>query len=180
MAKVKYRVREYNPTENQNGTHSFYAEVVILNEINNNELAELISRRTGFKSYECQAIIAAIAEVTQEETLKGNRVSLSDIKGTKLVSFYPKVSGSVSDAEVRANAEKYENAQVATEDMLTPDQLNWTLGATVGVKFSKEFALNKRAQKVKDTASASSSDDDTEETPDGGGDGDDAVDDGNE
>ena len=137
MAKVKYRVREYNPTENQNGTHSFYAEVVILNEINNNELAELISRRTGFKSYECQAIIAAIAEVTQEETLKGNRVSLSDIKGTKLVSFYPKVSGSVSDAEVRANAEKYENAQVATEDMLTPDQLNWTLGATVGVKFSK-------------------------------------------
>lgn len=28
MAKVKYRIREYNPTENQNGSHSFFAEAV--------------------------------------------------------------------------------------------------------------------------------------------------------
>ena len=26
MAKVKYRVREYTPTANQGGTHSFFAE----------------------------------------------------------------------------------------------------------------------------------------------------------
>ena len=33
--------------------------------------------------------------------------------------------------------------------MLTPDLLSWTLGATVGIKYSKQFALNKQAQKVK-------------------------------
>ena len=44
---------------------------------------------------------------------------------------------------------KYGGAQVATEDMLTPDLLSWTLGATVGIKYSKQFALNKQAQKVK-------------------------------
>ena len=35
--------------------------------------------------------------------------------------------------------------------MLTPDLLSWTLGATVGIKYSKQFALNKQAQKVKIT-----------------------------
>ena len=45
--------------------------------------------------------------------------------------------------------EKYGGAQVATEDMLTPDLLQWTLGATIGIKYSKQFALNKQAQKVK-------------------------------
>ena len=44
---------------------------------------------------------------------------------------------------------KYGGAQVATEDMLTPEMLSWTLGATVGIKYSKQFALNKQAQKVK-------------------------------
>ena len=31
--------------------------------------------------------------------------------------------------------------------------LTWTLGATIGVKFSKNFSLNKQAQKVKYVAS---------------------------
>ena len=66
-----------------------------------------------------------------------------------MVSIYPKVSGSISDADVQKNPEKYNNATVATEEMLTPDMLTWTLGATIGVKFSKNFALNKQAQKVK-------------------------------
>ena len=29
MSKVKYRVREYNPTSAQQGSHSFFAEAVI-------------------------------------------------------------------------------------------------------------------------------------------------------
>ena len=29
--------------------------------------------------------------------------------------------------------------------MLTPDLLSWTLGATVGIKYSKQFALNKQS-----------------------------------
>ena len=43
---------------------------------------------------------------------------------------------------------KYGGAQVATEDMLTPDMLQWSLGATIGIKFSKKFAIDKQAQKV--------------------------------
>jgi hypothetical protein len=35
MSKVKYRVREYNPTSAQQGSHSFFAEAVINNEITN-------------------------------------------------------------------------------------------------------------------------------------------------
>ena len=80
------------------------------------------------------------------------------------MSIYPKVSGSISDAQVQADPEKYNNAQVATEDMLTPDLLSWTLGATVGIKYSKQFALNKQAQKVKYVAT-----DIVAETPSGGG-----------
>ena len=148
MSKVKWKAVEYNPTENQQGSHSWYAEAVIDNEITNTELAERIARRTGFKTYECQAVVAAIAEVVAEEVLESNRVSLCDERGTKMLSIYPKVSGSVSDAEVQANGVKYDGATKATEEMLTPDQLTWTLGCTVGIKYSKQFALNKTAQKV--------------------------------
>lgn len=149
MSNVKYRVREFTPTENMTGrTHSFFAEAVIDNEITNTELADRIARRTGFKQYEVQAIVSAIAEVVSEEVLESNRVSLSDSRGTKMLSIYPKVSGSVSDAEVTANAAKYNGASKATEEMLTPDQLTWTLGCTVGIKFSRQFSLDKQAQKV--------------------------------
>ena len=41
MSKVKYRVREYCPTSAQQGSHSFFAEAVINNEITNSELAEI-------------------------------------------------------------------------------------------------------------------------------------------
>ena len=149
MSKVKYRVREFTPNENQIGTHSVFAETVINNEIGNSELAERIARRTGFKTYECQAIVAAIAEVVAEEVLESNRVSLADEKGAKLVSLYPRVSGSLSDNEVLADPDKYKNATKATPEMLTDDMLKWTIGATVGIKFSKRFSIEKQAQRVK-------------------------------
>jgi hypothetical protein len=167
MSKVKYRVREYNPTQNQGGSHSFYAEAVISTDISANELAKKIAARTGIKSYEAAMAIHAIADIVAEETLEGSRVSLENEDGTKLVSIYPKVSGSISDADVQADPEKYNNAQVATEDMLTPDLLTWTLGSTIGIKYSKQFALNKQAQKVKYVAT------DTTAEPAGEGGGDD-------
>ena len=108
--------------------------------------------------------IHAIADIVAEETLEGSRVSLENEDGTKLVSIYPKVSGSISDADVQAEPEKYNGAQVATEDMLTPDLLTWTLGSTIGIKYSKQFALNKQAQKVKYVAT-----DTTAETTEGEG-----------
>ena len=148
MANVKYRVREFTPTENQIGQHSVYAQAVVDNEINNLGLAKKIAARTGVKSYEASMVIAAIADIVAEETLENNRVTLSNEDGKNFVSFYPKVSGRVTDKEVVENQEKYPGKSVAEEGMLTQDRLTWTLGATVGVKFSKMFAMNKTAQKV--------------------------------
>ena len=149
MAKVKYRVREYQPSENMPGSHGFYAQAVINTDITAVELAKKIANRTGVKSYEAQAVIHAIADIVAEETLEGSRVSLANEDGTKLVTIYPRVTGSISDADVQAHPDKYNGATVATEEMLTPDMLQWSLGATVGTKYSKQFALNKQAQKVK-------------------------------
>ena len=156
MAKTKWRAREFKPTSNMTGrSHSFYAEAVISNEIDNRELSAKIAARTGFKSYEVQAIVAAIADIVAEEVLESNRVSLSDDQGTKMLSIYPKVSGSVSDADIlrdttaaHAADSSVQVRSVAVENDLTPDRLTWTLGATVGINFSKQFALKKQAQKV--------------------------------
>lgn len=173
MSKVKYRVREFVPKGQQSlGTHSWFAEVVISNDVDNAELARKIAARTGFKAYECQAVVAAIADIVAEEVLESNRVSLANEQGTKLVSIYPRVSGSVTDADVQNNQDKYPGKSVAEEGMLTPDLLTWTLGATVGIKYSQQFALNKQAQKVKTVSAAADSDDEGGETPapSGGGD----------
>lgn len=173
MSKVKYRVREFVPKGQQSlGTHSWFAEVVISNDVDNAELARKIAARTGFKAYECQAVVAAIADIVAEEVLESNRVSLANEQGTKLVSIYPRVSGSVTDADVQNNQDKYPGKSVAEEGMLTPDLLTWTLGATVGIKYSQQFALIKQAQKVKTVSAAADSDDEGGETPapSGGGD----------
>ena len=167
MSKVKYRVREFTPKAHQGGTPSFFAEAVLSTDIDATELAKKIAARTGIKSYEAASVIHAIADIVAEETLEGSRISLANEDGTKLVSIYPKVSGSISDAQVQADPEKYGGAQVATEDMLTPDLLSWTLGATVGIKYSKQFALNKQAQKVKYVATDIVAEE--PETPSGGG-----------
>ena len=148
MANVKYRVREYTPTENQNGSHSFFAQSVVDNEISNFGLAKKIAARTGIKSYEVSMVIAAIADVVAEEVLENNRVTLNNEDGNNFVAFYPKVSGRITDKEVTENQEKYPGKSAAEEDMLTSDRLVWSLGATVGTKFSKRFAMEKTAQKV--------------------------------
>ena len=178
MSKVKYRVREYTPTANQSGSHSFYAEAVINNDIDNVELAQKIAARTGFKAYECQAIVAAIADIVGEEVLESNRISLANEQGTKMLSIYPKVNGSVSDADIlkettaaHAADPSVEVRNKAEESDLTPDRLSWVLGSTVGIKFSKQFALNKQAQKVRVVATdqAIANDNDPTNGNNGGG-----------
>lgn len=161
MSSVKYRVREFTPTAKQGGSHSFYAEAVVSTDITANELAKKIAARTGMRSYEAAAAIHAIADIVAEETLEGSRVSLANEDGTTLVAIYPKVSGSISDAEVQANPQKFNNAKKATEDMLTADRLQWTLGASIGIKYSRQFALNKTAKKVKYNAADVVADDGT-------------------
>ena len=147
MAQVKYRVREFTPKANQAGSHSFFAEAVVDNIIDNRALAKKIEARGLSRASEIKAILEEAAAIIQEECAENNRVQLESGDGV-LISIYPRVKGSISDADVQANAEQYNNAQAATEDMLTPDMLSWSLGASIGIKFSKAFALNKKAQKV--------------------------------
>ena len=179
MSNVKYRVREFTPKAGQSGSHSFYAESIINNDLTNADLAQRIAARTGFKAYECQAIIAAVAEIVSEEVLESNRISLANEQGTKMLSIYPKVSGSVSDLDIQrettsahAADPSVEVRNVATEDDLTPNRLKWSLGASIGIKFSKAFALNKKAQKVpyNPNQQAAAPAEDEPATPSGGGD----------
>ena len=61
----------------------------------------------------------------------------------------------MSDNDVKAQngaGQKYEGKQVATEDMLTTDKLQWSIGCTVGTIFSRDFAQRKAAVKVSTTA----------------------------
>lgn len=94
-------------------------------------------------------VLGAIADIVAEEVLESNTVTLANEEGTQMLTIYPKVSGSITDKDVIDNPEKYNNATKATEDMLTADMLTWTLGCSMGIKYSKQFAMNKQAQKVK-------------------------------
>ena len=173
MASVKYRKREFTPNQNQAGmTHSWFAESVIVNELDTVEISRLIEARTGVRRYEAQSVLASFVELINEECAQSMRIKLTDEKGQKFVSIYPKVSGGISDAEVRANPEKYNGATVATEAMLTSDMLSVTLAATVGVNASKKFAQSCRFEKA--TAQTTSVADEDEASPNpsqGGGNG---------
>ena len=163
MANVKYRVRERIPADGQFGTHSFYAEAVVDNIIDNKALAKKIEARGISRAAEIKSILEEAANIILEETSENNRVQLESGEGV-LISIYPRCKGSISDADVKADPATYNGATVATEDMLTADKLSWSLGATIGIKFSKQFALNKQAQKV-----AYKADQETAEPSQGGG-----------
>ena len=158
----------YGGTANQSGGHSFYAEAVVDNIITNKELAKKVHDVGSISSpAEIKAILEVLATVIQTEAAENNRIQLESGDGGALVSIYPSCTGSVSDKDVLADPEKFGGATVATADMLTPDLLSWTLGATVGIKYSKQFALNKQAQKVKYVATDIVAEE--PETPSGGG-----------
>ena len=167
MANVKYRVKEFTPTANQSGTHSFYAEAVVDNVIDNKALAKKIEARGISRAAEIKSILEEAANIILEECAENNRVQLESGEGV-LISIYPRCKGSVSDADVLAHPEDYDNATVAKEEHVTADKLQWSLGATVGVKFSKQFALNKTAQRVPFNANQTTADPEPA-TPGGGG-----------
>ena len=149
MATIKYRKRELVPSQNQVGmTHCWFAESVIVNELDTVEISRLIEARTGVRRYEAQSVLASFVELINEECSQSMRIKLTDEKGQKFVSIYPKVSGSISDKEVQANPQKYEGRQTALESDLTADMLTVSLAATVGVNASRTFAENSNIQKV--------------------------------
>lgn len=57
MANVKYRVKEFTPTANQSGSHSFYAEAVVDNVIDNKALAKKIEARGISRAAEIKSIL---------------------------------------------------------------------------------------------------------------------------
>ena len=149
MATIKYRKREFVPGQNQQGmTHCWFAESVIVNELDTVEISKLIEARTGVRRYEAQSVLASFVELINEECSQSMRIKLTDEKGQKFVSIYPKVSGSISDKDVQSNPQKYEGRQKALEADLTTDMLTITLAATIGVNASRTFAENASIQKV--------------------------------
>ena len=172
MADNKYRVREYTPKPNQNGSHSFFAEAVVDNVITNKELARKIEARGLSRAAEIKAILEEAANIILEEVAENNRVQIESGEGV-LVSIYPKCEGSVSDAYVTAHAADFPGKSAAEEEMLTADRLQWRIGASVGRKFSKRFALNKTAQKVDYNPAQTVAEPEEAEEPGNGGGGDD-------
>ena len=170
MAAVKYRVREFTPKANQAGSHSFFAEAVVDNVIDNKALAKKIEARGISRAAEIKSILEEAANIILEETAENNRISLESGEGV-LISIYPRVKGSVSDADVLAHPEQYDNATVAKEEHVTADKLQWSLGASVGIKFSKQFAMNKQSQKVAYNANQTTADPEPS-NPGGGNQGD--------
>ena len=149
MATIKYRKREFTPGQNQVGmTHCWFAESVIVNDLDTVEISKLIEARTGVRRYEAQSVLASFVELINEECSQSMRIKLTDEKGQKFVSIYPKVSGSISDKDVQSNPQKYEGRQKALEADLTTDMLTITLAATIGVNASRTFAENASIQKV--------------------------------
>ena len=163
MATIKYRKREFVPGQNQQGmTHCWFAESVIVNELDTVEISKLIEARTGVRRYEAQSVLASFVELINEECSQSMRIKLTDEKGQKFVSIYPKVSGSISDKEVQANPQKYEGRQKALESDLTTDMLTVTLAATIGVNASRTFAENASIQKVSAAVAGVADEDESE------------------
>jgi len=169
MANNKYRVKEFTPNANQVGmSHSFHAEAVVDNVINNKELARKIEARGISRAAEIKGILEEAANIIFEEVKENNRVQIEGGDGV-LVSIYPACSGSISDKDVQANPDKYQGKTAATEDMLTADMLSWRIGATIGQKFSRQFALQKQAQKVDYNAAQTPADPGTNTDTNSGG-----------
>jgi len=163
MATIKYRKREFTPGQNQVGmTHCWFAESVIVNDLDTVEISKLIEARTGVRRYEAQSVLASFVELINEECSQSMRIKLTDEKGQKFVSIYPKVSGSISDKEVQANPQKYEGRQKALESDLTTDMLTITLAATIGVNASRTFAENSNIQKVSAAVAGVADEDESE------------------
>ena len=167
MAKVKYRIMEHQPKGGQIGSHSCFAQAVVDNVITNGELAAKVHQRGSLSSVpEIKAIIELIAQVIIQETQENNRIQLETGDGGMMVSIFPQCQGSISDNQVQENPEKYNGMRIATPDMLTPDMITWSLGARVGSKISKQFALQKRAERVNYYAGQQTADpEDNTETP---------------
>lgn len=163
MAKIKYVVKKYEPSDNQEGTVGFYAAAKINDEVTTKDLANKLAPKVAYPAPMIEGILACAADQIAQECLESNRVKLNGSAGKVMVSIYPKVVGSVSQTWVEAQIEagKLPSGTVVSASLLTRDKLSVIAGASMGTDFSKY--LNQNASLEKYTASASNDD-----TTDGG------------
>lgn len=145
----RYSANDFTPNAGQIARgmgHSIFAQTEIDHTVTNQEMADKVAARTGFKSYEAKAIIEALAEIATEELLEGNKVQLNYSDGKTWMHLRPKVDGKISDAEVlrKTTAAHAANPSVAIRNVATADDLvltkkNWRVACSVGVRFSEIF-----------------------------------------
>ena len=153
MAKIKYVVKAYVPSENQQGTNGFYAEAKINDEVTTKDLANKLAPKVAYPAPMIEGILACAADQIAQECLESNRVKLNGSTGKVMVSIYPKVNGSVSQTWVdeQITAGNLPSGTIVSASLLTRDKLSVIAGASMGTDFSKY--LNQNASLEKYTAS---------------------------
>ena len=154
MAKVKYYAKENTKLE----THSFYAVPVHNGTLTFNEVCEEACRNASIEPSIMKAAVAEYVKTVQSNVLKGFRVPVGD----QFLTVYPNLNASVKDVK-----DKEGKVTVATAKMLTANKGKSRLGASVSIKFSREFASNVSWQKIDERTGAEIPD---EDIIDGGGD----------
>lgn len=154
----KYSANEFNPNAAQvaNGQgHSWFAKEEIDQIVKNQQIAERLAARTGFKPYEIKAIIEGLAEVTMECILQSQKVQLCYEDGSTWMLLRPECKGSITDKQILAKTTaahaqdpSVEIRSVATEKDLLPTMLKWSVAVTIGDKFSTQFKNKKEVTKV--------------------------------
>lgn len=154
----RFSANDFTPNAAQQARgmgHSIYAKEEVDHIVTNQEMADKVAARTGFKSYEVKAVIEALAEVSTEEVLEGNKVQLNYSDGKTWTFFKPQVSCKISDAQVRAKTTAQHAADpsvpvrnVATASDLVVTKKNWRVSCEVGVRFSEIFRNKLQMQRV--------------------------------
>lgn len=153
MAKIKYVVKAYVPTNNQKGTNGFYAEAKLNDEVTTKDLANKLAPKVAYPAPMIEGILACAADQIAQECLESNRVKLNGSNGKVMVSIYPKVTGSVNqdwvDDQIKAG--NLPAGTIVNASLLTRDKLSVIAGASMGTDFSKY--LDQKASLEKYTAS---------------------------
>lgn len=154
MAEIKFNVKKFEKGENQLlGTESFYAEVVINDDVDTRELSQKIANKTGIQYYMVEAVLHAVADQIFEEASESNRVKLEGNYGT-LVTIAPKVKGSIDATWLSAQiaAGKYPAGTALAASMLRADMVELGLGASIGITTNKKFKELGKAVKAGTTS----------------------------
>ena len=146
MIKVKYFVKENFNFD----THSFYAVPVPNGTMSFDEVCEEACRNTSIEKSLMKAAVAEYMATVQLNLKKGFRVQV----GESFVTLYPTLDISVKDT-----VDEKGQPVVATAKMVTANKGKSRLGATVAVKFSREFAQNVSWQKIDERTGAEVTDD---------------------